>query len=68
MSRPLSVGVVGLGTVGGGVLKMLRQNADIVTARAGRPIAVTAVSARDRLKDRGGGVDRRLRGAGSGFG
>jgi homoserine dehydrogenase len=53
MSRPLSVGVVGLGTVGGGVLKMLRQNADIVTARAGRPIAVTAVSARDRSKDRG---------------
>ncbi len=53
MSRPLSVGVAGLGTVGGGVLKMLRDNADIVTARAGRPIAVTAVSARDRSRDRG---------------
>ena len=53
MSRPLSVGVAGLGTVGGGVLKMLRDNAGIVTARAGRPIVVTAVSARDRLKDRG---------------
>jgi homoserine dehydrogenase len=53
MTRPLSVGVAGLGTVGGGVLKMLRDNADIVTARAGRPIAVTAVSARDRSKDRG---------------
>ena len=47
MTRPLSVGVAGLGTVGGGVLKMLRDNADIVTARAGRPIAVTAVSASD---------------------
>jgi len=53
MSRPLSVALAGLGTVGGGVLKMLRDNADIVTARAGRPIAVTAVSARDRSKDRG---------------
>ncbi len=53
MTRPLSVGVAGLGTVGGGVLKMLRDNADIVSARAGRPIAVTAVSARDRSKDRG---------------
>ena len=53
MIRPLSVGVAGLGTVGGGVLKMLRDNADIVTARAGRSIAVTAVSARDRSKDRG---------------
>jgi homoserine dehydrogenase len=53
MSRPLSVAVAGLGTVGGGVLKVLRENADLVAARAGRPIAVTAVSARDRSKDRG---------------
>src|SRR5208283_1508289 len=53
MTRPLSVGVAGLGTVGGGVLKLLRDNAEIVTARAGRPIAVVAVSARDRSKDRG---------------
>ena len=53
MTRPLSVALAGLGTVGGGVLKMLRDNADIVSARAGRPIAVTAVSARDRSKDRG---------------
>ena len=53
MSRPLSVAVAGLGTVGAGVLKVLRENADLVTVRAGRPIAVTAVSARDRSKDRG---------------
>ena len=53
MSRPLSVGIAGLGTVGAGVLKLLRDNADIVAARAGRPIAVTAVSARDRTRDRG---------------
>lgn len=53
MTRPLSVGVAGLGTVGGGVLKVLRDNADIVAARAGRPIVVTAVSARDRTRDRG---------------
>ncbi len=52
MSRPLSVAVAGLGTVGGGVLKLLRANADIIAARAGRPIAVTAVSARDRNRDR----------------
>jgi homoserine dehydrogenase len=53
MTRPLSVAVAGLGTVGGGLLKLLRDNADIVGARAGRPIAVTAVSARDRSRDRG---------------
>jgi homoserine dehydrogenase len=53
MSRPLSVALAGLGTVGGGVMALLRDNAEIVAARAGRPIAVTAVSARDRSKDRG---------------
>ena len=51
--RPLSVGVAGLGTVGGGVLRLLRQNADIIAARAGRPITVTSVSARDRTRNRG---------------
>ena len=53
MTRPLSIGIAGLGTVGGGVVTMLRQNADLIAARAGRPIAVTAVSARDRNRDRG---------------
>jgi homoserine dehydrogenase len=53
MTRPLSIAVAGLGTVGVGVLTLLRDNAEIVTARAGRPIAVTAVSSRDRHKDRG---------------
>ena len=52
-TRPLAVAVAGLGTVGTGVLKLLRDNAEIVAARAGRPIAVTAVSARDRARDRG---------------
>ena len=51
--RPLAVAVAGLGTVGAGVLKLLRDNAELVAARAGRPIAVTAVSARDRSRDRG---------------
>jgi homoserine dehydrogenase len=53
MTRPLAVGVAGLGTVGGGLLALLQANADIVAARAGRPITVTAVSARDRSRDRG---------------
>jgi homoserine dehydrogenase len=53
LKRPLAVGVAGLGTVGLGVLRLLRENADLVAARAGRPITVTAVSARDRGRDRG---------------
>ncbi len=51
--RPLSVALAGLGTVGVGVLRLLRENAEIVAARAGRPVVVTAVSARDRGRDRG---------------
>ena len=57
MTRPLSIGVAGLGTVGAGVLTVLRRNADIIAARAGRPIAVTAVAARDRTRDRGVKLD-----------
>lgn len=53
MTRPLAVAIAGLGTVGAGVAKLLRDNADLIAARAGRPIAVTAVSSRDRTRDRG---------------
>jgi homoserine dehydrogenase len=53
MTKPLSIAVAGLGTVGAGVLALLRDNAGTIAARAGRPLAVTAVSARDRTRDRG---------------
>jgi len=51
--KPLRVGIAGLGTVGGGVVKLLSAQAELIAARAGRPIVVTAVSARDRGRDRG---------------
>jgi len=50
---PLRVGLAGLGTVGAGVVRLLADNAELVAARAGRPIRVVAVSARDRGRDRG---------------
>jgi homoserine dehydrogenase len=50
----LRVGIAGLGTVGGGVLDLLRANADLLEARAGRRLAATAVSARDPRKQRRG--------------
>src|SRR5919202_2658015 len=53
MSKPLSIAVAGLGTVGAGVLRLLSGNAEIIAARAGRPVVVGAVSARDRTRDRG---------------
>jgi homoserine dehydrogenase len=45
--------VAGLGTVGAGTLKLLQHNAEAIAARAGRPLEVTAVSARERTRDRG---------------
>ncbi|ABC64847.1 homoserine dehydrogenase [Erythrobacter litoralis] len=50
---PLRLAIAGLGTVGAGVLRLLTENRDLIEARAGRAIAVTAVSARDRSRDRG---------------
>ncbi|WP_323771229.1 homoserine dehydrogenase [Antarctobacter sp.] len=53
MSQPLRLGIAGLGTVGTGVVKILRQKAALLTERAGRAIEISAVSARTRDKDRG---------------
>ena len=50
---PLRIAIAGLGTVGVGVIRLLATNGDLIAARAGRAIEVTAVSARDRGKDRG---------------
>ena len=53
MTAPLRLGVAGLGTVGAGVVRIVRQQAALLEARTGRPIAISAVSARDKSKDRG---------------
>lgn len=53
MTQPLRLGIAGLGTVGTGVVKIVTGQADLLSARAGRPIAISAVSARSRTKDRG---------------
>ena len=53
MAEPLRIAIAGLGTVGAGVIRLLDANAPLIAARAGRPIEVVAVSARDRSKDRG---------------
>ncbi|BBU55272.1 homoserine dehydrogenase [Mameliella alba] len=53
MSQPLRLGIAGLGTVGTGVVKIVRQKAPLLTERSGRSIEISAVSARTRDKDRG---------------
>jgi homoserine dehydrogenase len=53
MAQALRIGLAGLGTVGGGVVKLLDANAELIERRAGRRIEIVAVSARDRTRDRG---------------
>ncbi|VXC68445.1 homoserine dehydrogenase [Sphingomonas sp. 8AM] len=58
MTQALRVALAGLGTVGGGVIRVLDENRELITRRAGRPIEVVAVSARDRSKNRGVDLSR----------
>ena len=53
MAHPLRIALAGLGTVGTGVIRLIEENRDLIARRAGRPIEIVAVSARDRTKDRG---------------
>ena len=45
--EPVKVGLLGLGTVGGGTVNVLRRNQDEISRRAGRGIEVVAASVRN---------------------
>ncbi len=49
---PVKIGVLGLGTVGAGTITVLRRNADLISARAGRRVEVITASAQDLNKPR----------------
>ena len=55
---PLRIALAGLGTVGAGVVRLLDANMALIARRAGRPIQVIAVSARERNRDRGVDISR----------
>ena len=42
--KPINVGLLGIGTVGGGTFTVLKRNAEEITRRAGRPIVITVVA------------------------
>ena len=52
MTTPLRLGIAGLGTVGVGIVKIVQKHAAVLEARAGRPIVISAVSARSKTKNR----------------
>ena len=45
--KPVRVGLLGLGTVGGGTFNVLRRNAEEIARRAGRGIVITHAAARE---------------------
>ena len=42
--KPINVGLLGIGTVGGGTFTVLQRNCEEITRRAGRPIRITVVA------------------------
>ena len=51
-SKPLVAGLAGFGTVGGGLARLLKENADIIRRRTGRDIVVKRVLVRNAQKAR----------------
>ena len=45
--KAINVGLLGIGTVGGGTFTVLQRNADEIARRAGRPIRITVVADRN---------------------
>ena len=52
MIEPIRIGIVGLGTVGSGVVRLLVESADHISRHAGRPIVVQKVVVQDVNKVR----------------
>jgi homoserine dehydrogenase len=50
--KPIGISLLGCGTVGGGVIRLLRSNATRLAARVGAPLVIRKVLVRDLVKDR----------------
>jgi homoserine dehydrogenase len=53
MKQKINVGIIGLGTVGSGAFRILRDNAELIRHRVGVPIEVAKVAVRNVSRDRG---------------
>jgi homoserine dehydrogenase len=56
----IRVGIAGLGTVGVGVFKILASKAENIKNKTGAKVLITAISARDKNKDRDINIDNLL--------
>ncbi|MDI3329048.1 MAG: homoserine dehydrogenase [Alicyclobacillaceae bacterium] len=55
---PVKVGLMGLGTVGTGVYKVMQRNAEDIALRAGLPVTIAKIAVRDLNKERSVSVPR----------
>jgi homoserine dehydrogenase len=53
MKQRISVGLIGLGTVGIGAFRILQENAELIRNRVGVPVEITKIAVRDIKRDRG---------------
>jgi homoserine dehydrogenase len=58
--REVRVGLIGFGTIGAGVVKLLQRNQAQIRARLGAPLRLVRIADIDLRSDRGVRVDRRL--------
>jgi homoserine dehydrogenase len=58
--KPIRIGLLGCGTVGGGVIQLLAANAEYLASRVGAPLEVARVRVREREKVRVPELDRKL--------
>ena len=56
--KPVKVGLLGLGTVGGGTVSVLHRNADEIARRAGRGIVITHAAAKEYNAGAINGIDQ----------
>ncbi len=57
MTDAINIAIAGLGTVGAGTVAILQKQMTLLSARCGKTLALKAVSARDKSKDRGIALD-----------
>jgi homoserine dehydrogenase len=49
---PVRIALLGCGTVGGGVIRLIQENAEFLAMRVGAPLEIAHVLVRDAVKDR----------------
>jgi homoserine dehydrogenase len=57
VKRTIKVGLLGLGTVGGGVYRLLQMNREQISRRAGARVEIKKILVRDPGKERTTAVD-----------